>query len=480
MRKVISFFFIIILIFSLCTGSALAEDAFRPSHASAEETTFATVATFICASIFVAVCMLLVMREGRRIKADKTWTFFAIAAVFAVVLRMAVALTFEGYHTDIACFKGWAISVYQLGPANFYTSGMFADYPPGYMYILYILGWIREVFAIDAGGSVFTLMIKLPSIIAEVVTAVILYRIARAEIGKIFGLLCGIFVLFNPAMFFDTAAWGQIDAVFTLFIILTIYNLKKEEYILGALFFAISLLLKPQAIMFAPVVGLAYVYSLFKKGKAYKGVVGILGGALVVAAVLFGASLPFRGSQEPLWLINKYTATVGFYEFASLNAFNLFALMGANFVFNTQPFLLLDYQTWGRIFIVLICITVIVLQWRTRQQRPLFDISAFLIISVFMLAHGMHERYILPACICLIFAYAYSRDGTTLFFGAAFSITALLGQMVTLYGDGVQTAPLPTLIVSAINMALYIAYAIVTIKNLGSGKILIKSPAMYG
>lgn len=480
MRKRICFFFIIILVLSLSAGTALAEDTFRPSHASAQETAFATVATFICASIFIAGCMLLVMREGRQIKVDNTWTIFALAAVLAVVLRISAALTFEGYHTDIACFKGWAISVYQLGPANFYTSGMFADYPPGYMYILYVLGWIRELFAIDAGGPVFTLVIKLPSMIAEVITSVIVYRIARAEIGKIFGLLCGIFVLFNPAMFFDTAVWGQIDAVFTLFIILTIYYLKKEKYIYGALFFAIALLLKPQAIMFAPVVGLAYVYALFKKGETYKGLIGVFGGALVAVAVLFAASLPFQGSQEPLWLIDKYTATVGFYEFASLNAFNLFALMGANFVYNTQPFLLLDYQSWGRIFIVLICVVIIILQWRTRQQCPLFDISAFLIISVFMLAHGMHERYILPACICLIFAYAYSRDGTTLFFGAAFSITALLGQMVTLYGDGVQTAPLPTLIVSAINMVLYIAYAIVTIKNLGSGKILIKSPAMYG
>lgn len=481
MRKILFFLVIIMFILSLFAATAFAEDAFKPSSASASQTMIATVLTIVVAALFIVSFVMLAMREGNKDLGDgsKIWPAFLLAAVLAIVLRIIVALTFEGYATDIGCFKSWSVAVYENGMANFYTSGMFADYPPGYMYVLYLLGFLREWLAIDAGSSLFTLIIKLPSIIAEVITAVIIYRLAVKQTNRIFALLCGVFLLFNPAMFFNSSAWGQIDAVFILFIVLTVLYLKKENYILGALFFAISLLLKPQAIMFAPVVGLAYIFALLKKGGLKKALVGILGGAAIAAALIFAAVYPFTGSQAPWWILEKYSGTINFYPYATLNAFNLFALMGANFAQSTGSFLFLNYQTWGMIFIVLICAAVVVLQYKSRERRPLFDISAFLVISVFMLSHAMHERYILPACVLLIFAYVYSRDRTTLLFAAAFSVLALINQMVTLYAEGVVTAQLPTLVFSALNMILYVVYALITIKKLMSGKVLIKSPALH-
>lgn len=480
MRKIVCFLVVVILVACL-SGTALADDTFKPSSATVSETMLATLITVVIASLFIVICVMLAMREGYMVVDNgKIWPIFLLTAVLAVFLRIMVAVTFEGYATDIGCFKGWAIAVYENGPAHFYTSGIFADYPPGYMYVLYVLGFIRDWLAIDANGSLFTLIIKLPSMIAEVVTAVLLYRIAAKQMNKMFALLCAAFLLFNPAMFFNSSVWGQIDAVFILFIVLTLYYLKKEKYIVGALFFAVSLLIKPQAIMFAPVVGLAYFYALFQKGGLKKAILGIVGGATVIAAVIMLGVLPFTGNQQPLWILEKYQGAVNFYPYAALNAFNLFALMGANFVYSTEPLLLFNYQTWGMIFILLICVTIIFLQWKSREQRRFFELSAFLIISVFMLAHAMHERYILPACVCLIFSYVYSRDRVTLFFAAAFSVCALFNQMITLYADGVVTAPLPTLVFSALNMVLYLIYAVITFKKLSSGKVLIKSPALLG
>ena len=92
----------------------------------------------------------------------------------------------------------------------------------------------------------------------------------------------------------------------------------------------------------------------------------------------------------------------------------------------------------------------------------------------------MHERYILPVCILLIFSYVYTRDKATLFFAGAFTITAMLGQMFTLYSSSVVAPPIPTFIVSAVNMALYLAFAFITLRKLGSSKFLIKAPALHG
>ena len=80
----------------------------------------------------------------------------------------------------------------------------------------------------------------------------------------------------------------------------------------------------------------------------------------------------------------------------------------------------------------------------------------------------------------LVFSYLYTRDLKTLVFAIAFTFTALLGQMFTLYSDSVVAPHMPTIIISAVNTALYIAYAILTIKKYAANKILIKTPAMHG
>ncbi|MGE5494073.1 MAG: hypothetical protein ACM3S4_02085 [Burkholderiales bacterium] len=457
-------------------GTALADN--RPSLATPDQTSAATVLTVIVTALFIAVCVLLAVRKKET--GENFWPLFLIAAAAAVALRVFIAAVYPGYAIDMGCFRAWSLAVYEYGPSGFYSSLEFADYPPGYMYVLWVVGFIRSIFGISDSSAAFAVLLKLPAIISEVILAAFVYRIASHEAGKKFALLCSMLLLFNPAMFFNSSVWGQMDAFFTLFVVLTLYHLKKERYLAGAFFFAVSLLIKPQALMFLPVVGLAYFYALFKKGGFGKAVAGIVGGLAIIASVIFLGSLPFQGNQPTFWIINRYASTVGSYPYATLNAFNLFALSGGNWVEVTETFLVFDYKTWGMIFLVAICAAIVFLQWRTRDSRPYFDLAAFLVISVFMLMHMVHERYIAPACVLLVFAYVYSRDTTTLVFAGAYSVSALINQLVTLYADTTAAPETPLLIFSAVNLALYLVYAVITIRKLSSGKVLIKSPALLG
>ncbi len=57
---------------------------------------------------------------------------FAVRAVLAVVVR--------GYPNDISSFEGWSARMAATGPAGFYAAEAFCDYPPGYMYVLWVVG----------------------------------------------------------------------------------------------------------------------------------------------------------------------------------------------------------------------------------------------------------------------------------------------------------------------------------------------------
>ena len=76
---------------------------------------------------------------------------------------------YTGYETDMNTFKAWAGLADSMGLNHIYYSDIFLDYPPGYLYILWFLEKLRQLIGLETGGSGFTLLIKLPSIVADLV-----------------------------------------------------------------------------------------------------------------------------------------------------------------------------------------------------------------------------------------------------------------------------------------------------------------------
>ena len=110
------------------------------------------------------------------------------------------------------------------GPGEFYQPGYLADYPPGYMYVLWLLGGIGELFRPIFGLSITPGLVKIPGILADAGVAWVLFLYARrfgdgwlgSWSGERLGLVAAVIYLFNPGTIFDSAVWGQVDSVGTL------------------------------------------------------------------------------------------------------------------------------------------------------------------------------------------------------------------------------------------------------------------------
>ena len=80
----------------------------------------------------------------------------------ALLLRLLLAYTIHGFSNDIACFAAWADRIFTLGPGQFYSAEMFTDYPPGFMYVLYLIGALRSLLQIPYYSDLHILLLKLP------------------------------------------------------------------------------------------------------------------------------------------------------------------------------------------------------------------------------------------------------------------------------------------------------------------------------
>ena len=381
--------------------------------------------------------------EGATLGTDKPPRLvWPLMLVTAFLLRVVLSLLFYGHPTDINCFMAWGNAALNGGLTDFYTSGLFADYPPGYMYICAGISWLCRVLRIGYGTSLMALLFKLPACIADTVSAVLVYRLARRrDLSSQFSLVLAGLLLYCPPLMFVSGAWGQIDTLLTLGLVLCCWFLQEEKRVLAGAVYGLMILMKPQALMLGPLVAVAYIVTIPGPGWKKRLLTTALGVAAAVA-VLWVLSLPFRGNQSGLWLVDKYGGTLTSYPYASIEAFNLAALLGGNWKSVDMRMLGLPFRLWGTILIALSVLGACVLYVlsRKRGKGSLYLCGALMLMLIFSLGHYMHERYMIPVLMLLVMAYLYCRDRRILIAFGGVSLASLLNMICAFYVVNHQTA----------------------------------------
>lgn len=327
---------------------------------------------------------------------DEKVTFAAFFA-FGIILRIACAGLFYGYKTDMSCFLSWADMLYKDGISGFYASKAFTDYPPGYMYVLWFIGLIKNAFHVSGISEI--ILVKSPAICADMLSACFIYQYLRKKNVKNASLFAGLFII-NPAVILNSSLWGQVDSVMTLFVLITVILLTEKRLCLSYLFFAIAIFIKPQAFIISPLLIYASLEAIIKDfsfAKLWR-IIGAAFGAFLIALCL---ALPF-GIKE---VFRQYTGTLASYPYVSVNAFNLWAAIGQNWAEMT-PFMSIT----GTVILVLITISAFYILITAKNRAKYFFTAAFLFFETFMLGMKMHERYAYPAMIFMLVSFALSRD----------------------------------------------------------------------
>ncbi len=165
---------------------------------------------------------------------------------------------------------------------TFYSTVGFADYPPGYFYILAVVGhlWHLLFAAHDGGYAILRSLVKLPAILADLGVGALIYAIAARFASKRVALGAAALYLLNPATIYISALWGQVDSISGGLALFAIYALLRSEddasqprremawIVLAWLAFAYSLLIKPQAAVLLPLlVAFAFVNPQLRRNR---------------------------------------------------------------------------------------------------------------------------------------------------------------------------------------------------------------------
>ncbi len=332
------------------------------------------------------------------LKKNQTNTYIIILLVIGFIIRALCAVMYYGHKTDMGCFTGWSNGLYRDGLRSFYLSDGFHDYPPGYVYVMYILGAIKNVFGVAGKGE--WLLIKLPSILADLGIGYFIYNAARKTYSsKNATLIASLFVI-NPLVILNSSLWGQVDSILTLFCLMSVYFIAEKRY--GASFytFVAAFLIKPQASFFAPVILFALIEDIFlRDGYQKDKLIEVIKKAIIAIVGMFILFMPF--GRNPLHgisvIISQYVETMGQYNYLTVNAFNLYGAMGGNWTALSPLMSIFGY------FMIACVVALSGIVFFRSNSPAKYYISAFIIVfGVFMLSVKMHERYAFPAVAMLL------------------------------------------------------------------------------
>ncbi len=353
-----------------------------------------------------------------------------IVLAVSLLVRLLLSRFLPAYGVDLALFRFWFDAAADKGIPGFYDAIPNCDYPPFNVYIFWLFG--KLAYATGQYTSAF--IIKLPGTLFDLATAFLIFRFLRSRFSFKVSLAVMAIYAFNPATIFDLAVWGQLDSIYTFFMVASLYSALRSKYELSGGLLALAILTKPQSIVLLPVVA----YITLRNGDWRR----IIFTSAVFAAVVYLVILPFHWDNPIAFVVDRYlnpNAGYNYWAYNTINAYNFWALLGF-WKSDTVPHLGLTYQQWGGL--VFGAFAAFVMWQLHRRYEPRSAIFAVFLLAFgfFMLMTRMHERYLFAVFALLALGW-YTRCTIWMYLGLAATYLANLAYVLSLASDDVYWIP---------------------------------------
>ena len=271
----------------------------------------------------------------------RTFVAFLLILIIGLGARASVSFT-TGYGADLGWFYRWTKSVTDSGFDGLYRETD-CNYPPFYLLVFNALGatWKALADPALADSDAFRAWLRVPAALADVGIALLLLLEGRRIFGAAAGLVAAAIYFLNPAAIYATAYWGQVDSVHSAMLLAALVATNRKRHVAAGFFTALSLLQKLQSVAVVPLF-IFECYRYARWGGLARFVLGI-----VIAAVAILSPFAWTGVLSTA-IKRGYSDVVGQYPESSINAYNLWYLLGLEQTIDaTPPRWLVEYAAAG-------------------------------------------------------------------------------------------------------------------------------------
>jgi dolichyl-phosphate-mannose-protein mannosyltransferase len=301
---------------------------------------------------------------------------------------------------DLTVYVRWTQSLAREGLEESYwpedstrvTASYPVDYPPVYPYMLWLLG--RSVARIGPDllddDIALGFLIRVFLVGVNLALSALLWVAFRARgggAGQAAPLVAALYA-FNPVVLFDTAYWGQADAVCAIFIVAAVVASERGRPVPAWVALSIASLVKPRA---WPLLGLLALFTLTRRGVRRLGL-----SLLAAGATCFVLLVPFVVAGRLRDIRDELVSLVDAMPYLSVNAHNLWWILGRGLPWTEAevPFVgPMSGRDLGIVFFGVFFAATLAWAARSRHPRALALAAASASFGFFILATHMHENH---------------------------------------------------------------------------------------
>lgn len=336
-----------------------------------------------------------------------------IFIIFLLALILRLSLVFLAHHGDLNNNISWGNLVVERGLSGYYEGVNWSysnpNQPPltilTFAATSYIwksvenFSWfLNNKFSVFPSGFIWfweskgmDLLVKLPGIIADLLIGYFIYKFLKERKNKQAVLITSIW-LFNPVTWYNSAVWGQTDAIVNLLGFLSILFLIKKDLVKSSVFITLSILFKGSLALFIPII---LIYAIFQKYSLRKWLVSLF---FVLTATVI-SSVWFHPRWDIfIWLFNLYENRIfpGEIGYLTANSFNFWWLVNPGKVLDSTKYLGIAARAWGIIIMLVTFIILAFYLWKKQNEKRLLISLAVISLVSFLFMTRIHERYLYP------------------------------------------------------------------------------------
>jgi Gpi18-like mannosyltransferase len=391
-----------------------------------------------------------------------------ILLFLGLVLRL-LFIPQPGFEADVSYWKFWGLAAADKG-VIWLANNTNYNYPAGFAWILWLIGKTYRLLGNpedyfqfwSSNNYLFLLITKILPILADLGVAYILAQ---------WSLILSFIYLFHPAVWFDSAWWGQVDSFLFFFLVAGLYFLKQKKTLLATSMVIIGFLMKFQMMIVLPIYFLYILrrYSVKELGKNL---------ALATAIFLLG-NLPFIVSGNWPTVISLITRNADWFPVLSLRAFNLWWLYSQGQGLTVSDKILVIGTLNAKLAGLILFSLAYALPTLLVLLKPNFkNLLVGLILATFaffLFPTQGHDRYLLPTLILLLLSLHFSRQKLFKQLFGWLSLTTILNLNLSMLAEYPQSGlpivswfnfPSLSLIISGVNLGLFLILAVHEVKNL--------------
>lgn len=417
---------------------------------SASDVAIVSLIAIVTVLSFIGLIVLLCRFVDSDGKVKNSGLIFAGILAVGFALRLTFALTIRGNRTDYGVFITMIHSL-KDGMSGYYTGDASASLYPVSYFVYLIFGGLANAMDLPSNGLGMQFMIKLPMIVAELLTAFAVYKIADRYINRATALTVAGFFCVCPIFYIGSAIWCTQITFTVMFACFMCYFLARKKHAITILFATLAAFSSKEGIYLFPAVCVFSVFHLVRAavnikrdkpngrallGDDYRAAITVPVSFVLsfIVVYLLGLIMVHSHSYDPFVFIYEFLLKpIGGWDYFTSDGLSVYAMFNRSGV---EPGARFPSWLFACLFAAIIFGVVGVVYFTKRNRATMVLLIAFSLLTMQVYYPGTTAIGMHSTLAVILVSYALNRDKRILYVLFAVGLCYCINSLTVLGNIG--------------------------------------------